>query len=101
MRIKSFEVENYRSIQHARLDLAGATTLVGPNNEGKSNVLRAVVCGMRTLSGFDGPQRVQRTITGRLFGVEQDFGGYEREQDLPVGLQGDPTAVTTSSSTFN
>jgi len=98
MRIVSFEVENFRSIGHAQLGLAAATTLVGPNNEGKSNLLRALVCGMRTLSGFE--RQAKGLPPLRVPKNDQSFVEYQREQDLPVGLQDDPTAQTRLTFQF-
>ena len=41
MRLVSFSVTNYRSITKAyKLPIRQATILIGPNNEGKSNILR-------------------------------------------------------------
>lgn len=49
MEIRSFRVERFRSINTASVDLSDLTVLVGPNNEGKSNILRAMVLGMGIL----------------------------------------------------
>jgi AAA15 family ATPase/GTPase len=40
MRIKQIEIENYRSIRHLKCDVPQICALVGPNNAGKSNILR-------------------------------------------------------------
>jgi putative ATP-dependent endonuclease of the OLD family len=51
MKLVSFTVENYRSITQAHnLKLEQSTVLVGPNNEGKSNVLKALVVAMQVLT---------------------------------------------------
>lgn len=42
MRIKSVEIENFRSIRTLSCEFAAVTSLVGPNGAGKSNVLRAL-----------------------------------------------------------
>jgi AAA15 family ATPase/GTPase len=50
MKLVSFSVQNYRSIAKAnRIEVGRYTVLVGPNNEGKSNVLRALVTAMDVL----------------------------------------------------
>jgi len=50
MELISFSVQNYRSIAKAnRIEVGRSTVLVGPNNEGKSNVLRALVTAMEVL----------------------------------------------------
>ncbi|MBK8686880.1 MAG: AAA family ATPase [Betaproteobacteria bacterium] len=44
MELVSFSVSNYRSITSAyKLPIRSPTVLIGPNNEGKSNILRALV----------------------------------------------------------
>lgn len=42
VRIKSVEIENFRSIRNLTCDFGSVTSLVGPNGAGKSNVLRAI-----------------------------------------------------------
>ncbi|MGE3144905.1 MAG: ATP-dependent endonuclease [Pseudorhodoplanes sp.] len=50
MKLVSVTVQNFRSISTARrIPIAQLTTLVGPNNEGKSNILRALVIATNTL----------------------------------------------------
>jgi len=51
MRLKLFSVTNFRSITKAeKLPLGDMTVLIGPNNEGKSNILEALAMGMEELS---------------------------------------------------
>lgn len=40
--IKSFECENFRNVSCNELDLARINILIGPNNAGKSNFIRAL-----------------------------------------------------------
>ena len=56
MRLISFSVrENYRSITKAkRIDLGGSTVLVGPNNKGKSNLVRGLVLAIQVLADSTG-----------------------------------------------
>lgn len=50
MKLVSFSVENYRSIIKAhKIKLGQSTVLVGPNNEGKSNVIKGLVTAMAVL----------------------------------------------------
>jgi putative ATP-dependent endonuclease of OLD family len=42
VRIKSVEIENFRSIKNLACEFGAVTSLVGPNGAGKSNVLRAM-----------------------------------------------------------
>lgn len=85
MRLVSISVENYRSITKApKIRLGRSTVLVGPNNEGKSNILRALVAGMNILTA-------QRRLAG-LSSVRQGttyhrWHGYDWEKDFPIHLQ--------------
>ncbi len=42
MKIKSVEIENFRSAKHLTCDVGAVTSLIGPNGAGKSNILRAL-----------------------------------------------------------
>jgi predicted ATP-dependent endonuclease of OLD family len=84
MRIESFSVENYRSITSARrIPLGSSTVLIGPNNEGKSNILRALNAAMSALIHYSNEDRhafIPRRIRSR------DYYGWKR--DFPIKLQG-------------
>lgn len=50
MKLVEFSVERYRSIiQKSTIQIKDKTVIIGPNNEGKSNVLRALVIALRIL----------------------------------------------------
>lgn len=88
MKLVSFTVENYRSITNARkIAFSDYTVLIGPNNEGKSNILRALALSMDALqivsdrhsaSGLLGSQVIRGTLTSRQ---------YNRFDDFPIDLQ--------------
>lgn len=84
MELRRFKVERYRSISSATLDLRDLTVLVGPNNEGKSNILRAMVLGMTALGGFaqfdGGPKyRLSQYMRGPVdFDWDRDFPMNQR-----------------------
>lgn len=84
MKLVSFTVVKYRSILKAhKIKLDKKTILVGPNNEGKSNLLRALVVAMRVLT------RVRHDIS-RPPTLAFRFGSrniYEWERDFPIQLQ--------------
>jgi len=88
VRLQSLTIENFRSITTAyKLSLSSSTVLIGPNNEGKSNVLRALVLATRILLGRraqDFPQAPLH-ISGPRHRREAD---YEWERDFPLHLQG-------------
>lgn len=87
MRLTSITVENYRSITRAhRVPVSDTTVLVGPNNEGKSNILRALVTAMNVLTiGMPHPAgRPSSMIRGRF----RTHGSiYDWDTDFPIHLQ--------------
>lgn len=53
MKLSSFSVVNYRSITTARkIQTNNMTVLVGKNNEGKSNILRALTLAMDVMKMY-------------------------------------------------
>lgn len=42
MKISKVIVKNYRNIQNVNIAIGGSTSLIGENNSGKSNLLRAI-----------------------------------------------------------
>lgn len=76
MRLESFSVENFRSITQAnKLPLSNSTVLIGPNNEGKSNILRALNAAMFALTRSRVAPSGRRTASGlfRVYDWERDF----------------------------
>ncbi|WP_155979851.1 ATP-dependent endonuclease [Nocardiopsis sp. CNS-639] len=69
MKLAEVTVKNYRSIgTQTRFSVEDLTTLVGPNNEGKSNLLRALGLGMNLIGRWSNlPDRLsnQTELTGR------------------------------------
>lgn len=101
MELISFSVQNYRSIAKAnRIEVGRSTVLVGPNNEGKSNVLRALVTAMEVL------KTGRRPVLSKGIRVRLPFslrGGrqYDWEEDFPIHLQkSKPDGVSTFSLEF-
>ncbi|MDN5668349.1 MAG: ATP-binding protein [Renibacterium salmoninarum] len=70
MKITEATVGNYRSIgRQTHFALSQLTTLIGPNNEGKSNLLRALALGLRVIDAWGGlPERI--TANGELVGPQ-------------------------------
>ena len=54
MNLSAFSVSNFRSIANTqRLPIGPkVTTLIGPNNEGKSNILRSLVAALQAIPRF-------------------------------------------------
>jgi hypothetical protein len=82
----SLSVRRYRSIREAeKLPLGQLTVLIGPNNEGKSNILRALVLGMRVLSEV----RAVGIMRGQVRSSRPFDSDYQWDRDFPLGLQAD------------
>lgn len=77
MKLVSFTVNNYRSITSAnRIPISDITILVGKNNEGKSNLLRAINISMTALRLYQDSIWIRRSRSL-----------YDWETDYPVSLQ--------------
>src|SRR6266545_3134161 len=84
MKLVSFPVNNYRSITKAyRLPTRQFTVLIGPNNEGKSNILKALVTALEILRDL----KRYSVFRGRIQRNRRDLGNYDWERDFPVSLQ--------------
>lgn len=101
MELVSFSVENYRSIARAnRIEVGRSTVLVGPNNEGKSNVLRALVTAMEVLKTGSQAVAVKGMRIHLPFSMRR-HRQYDWEEDFPINLQGArPDGVSTFSLEF-
>ena len=87
--IRRIEIQNFKSIERAVVDLAPFTVLVGPNGAGKSNFVgtlaflqQLVRTGIEQMLRFR-PSELPRWLPpgqGRSFGLRV-------EMDLPAGLQ--------------
>lgn len=84
MKLTSITIKNFRSITRAyKVPLRELTVLVGPNNEGKSNVLAALVLALKVLS--EGKYTTRRT---RLrYRYSDGLDGYVWQRDYPISLQ--------------
>jgi len=102
MRLREVTVKNFRSIgTQTKFQLGDLTTLVGPNNEGKSNLLRAVGLGMYLIDRWSSiPGNATGTdLTGTLASWiarstrsgagtrRQDALGYSWSDDYPISKQ--------------
>jgi predicted ATPase len=82
--LTQFSIQKYRSItKTGKLKFGDFTVLIGPNNEGKSNILQALVTGMETLS----QARVRIGPRYRPRRGDRLLGNYEWDRDFPRGLQ--------------
>lgn len=82
MRLTSFSVSNYRSITKAHsVSLHDLTVLIGKNNEGKSNILRALDAAMSLLRRHSVKEKGSQS--SRLFYTFE----YKWKRDFPIQLQ--------------
>lgn len=81
MRLVSFSVTNFRSITDAhKIPIGDSTVLLGRNNEGKSNVLRALGIAMRALTAHASEEE-------NAFGDAREGHSYSWRRDFPISLQ--------------
>jgi hypothetical protein len=81
MRLNKFSVTNYRSIaSKSDISLQDFTVLVGKNNEGKSNLLKALNVAMNTLL-LHGKGIRKNIILNRAYSTRK--GHYDWERDFP------------------
>lgn len=77
MKLYYVSITNYRSITEAyKIDLSNLTVLLGKNNEGKTNIIKAINLGMEILHNVDAYHR------GRVL-----YRPYEWNEDFPISLQ--------------
>jgi len=108
MLLHSVSVKNYRSITTKTTFTTGRQTiLLGPNNEGKSNLLKAINLGFRILENWAENERIEGDglVTGiemmRMLAVKRktpvrfDHRLYRRDRDFPLSLQDDKNAKAT------
>jgi putative ATP-dependent endonuclease of the OLD family len=90
MKLINFSVTNYRSITAAhKIAFSDVTVLVGKNNEGKSNLLRALQAAMLSLQNHAENARHQTLLTSR------GENKYSWKRDFPIQLQQRKSATST------
>ena len=106
MKLVSFSVENYRSITAARkIPLSKYSLLVGPNNEGKSNILHALALGMGTLVSWH--REICRTADGKILRIPPSllhssygYPQYNWRVDFPISKQARANEKSKTSVTL-
>lgn len=85
MKLTAFSVTNFRSIRRAhKVPISDTTTtLIGRNNEGKSNVLKALEIAMELLQRHANQARMGR-MRSVYYGTR---GPYSWERDFPISIQ--------------
>ncbi len=85
MKLVNFSVTNFRSITTAhKIEIANTTILIGKNNEGKSNILKALFIAMNTLQE-PANRRVSFSVARSRY--RNNENSYLWERDFPVNLQ--------------
>ena len=86
MEMVNFSVTNFRSITKAhKVSISDTTVLIGRNNEGKSNLLRALDVAMTSLQRHAMEHRFGKG-SSRYFS-RRDEKTYLWERDFPINLQ--------------
>lgn len=84
MKLVSVTIKDFRSITTAnRLPFTEFSVLLGPNNEGKSNILAAVVLALALLAQGDYVYRRQSL----RYRYSENIGSYDWDRDYPVACQ--------------
>lgn len=85
MNLVSFSVTNFRSITTAhKIPIKEMAVLIGKNNEGKSNLLKALNIAMTYLERFG--ETSEKSV--RIYSSSYDnFDRYRWERDFPISLQ--------------
>lgn len=84
MKLVKFSVTNFRSITQAyNIPFSDVTVLIGKNNEGKSNLLKALNVSMNILDHHS----QQRNIRYGFLGYREKENVYKWERDFPISLQ--------------
>ena len=100
MKLKSIEIKNFRSIDRTtRIQLdPGLTVILGPNNEGKSNLLKAIAVAMECLKLLRQGMVVRRKDE---YWLRLPSEIYHWETDFPLAAQSkDPDGESTFSIEF-
>lgn len=90
MKFLRFSVKKYRSlVKECNVGISNLTTIIGPNNEGKSNILRAIVSSVKALE-FIAEHRANLrkendALVARLYRYGDDLFDWYR--DYPLSCQ--------------
>jgi Predicted ATP-dependent endonuclease of the OLD family len=86
MKLSQFSVSRYRSILEAeKIAVSETTILIGRNNEGKSNILKALNTALTHLK-FTRLKRPDGSYL-RMRMAPHSAGGYDWARDFPIPLQ--------------
>mgnify|MGYP003318453190 CR=1 FL=1 len=92
MKLIAFSVEKYRSIlTKSTLPVSSYTAILGPNNRGKSNLLRGLMIALETLQDMSEPYPRWEKRGGKLYCELRRIMDekYSWKLDFPIALQDD------------
>ncbi len=97
MKINTFSIKNYRSIvDKQEITLKDLSIIIGPNNEGKSNILNAITSALSILKSYEYSfTHLLRRYYRKIDRDEHTSSSYERtssykwERDFPIKMQGE------------
>lgn len=100
MEFVKFSVVKYRSlIKKCEIDISRLTTIIGPNNEGKSNILRAIVTAVKILEIIGAEPNLQMKKGDKLSMIthvlRDDVFLWGRDYPLSAQRRKRDTGVTT------
>ncbi len=96
MKLVAFSVTNFRSITKAhKISLSKSTTLIGRNNEGKSNILKGLDVAMSILQRHAKSERNRTAFLGLRRLSRRDDNSYFWDRDFPINLQGRTSGIHT------
>jgi predicted ATPase len=82
MKLKSFSISNYRSIKTTeKIEISNYNVLIGPNNEGKSNILKGLVTALSLATTGDYKQSRRGSGYSRNYSFSDDR--YNWFRDIP------------------
>ena len=92
MRLKRFEVASYRSIKKAKIEnLQNYCVITGPNNAGKSNLLKAMHVALSIVTEGSIHHLKKQNSFSYIYGGNE----YQWDQDIPVDQKTSDSAKTT------
>lgn len=93
MELVNFSVTNFRSITKAhKISISGTTILIGKNNEGKSNILKALDVAMNILKNHAYRMTYKRQNSSIM---RRNESSYFWERDFPITIQSRKTNTST------
>lgn len=89
MKLHTITIENYRSLASTpELEVQeNLTVILGPNNEGKSNLLRSIILAMECLRAVREQRKPDSSQRKTSAYYRLPTSAYSWEADFPVGLQ--------------